>query len=211
MSEQPLTYESVLSLIREGTTAFRQEMAEGTAAFRQEMAERAAEYERERQESAADFDRRMKKLSKEIGELTGSMGKVIEHMVAGHNIVKKFQALNYNIERCSRNITFGHNLPDGKQGEIDLFLEDGDIAIVMEVKTTFKAKNVGGLKDTLERFRRYSDLRGDKRRFIGAIAGAVVEKDAIKVAHENGFYVVVQSGKAVEILPTPEGFQAKEW
>jgi len=32
-----------------------------------------------------------------------------------------------------------------------------------------------------------------------------------KLAYENGFYVIVQSGKAVEILPTPEGFVAREW
>ena len=30
-------------------------------------------------------------------------------------------------------------------------------------------------------------------------------------AHENGMYVIVQSGEAVEIVQTPEGFKAKEW
>ena len=192
MSEQLLTFEDIMEFMRE-------------------IGRRQQEFDRALKESATDFDRRMKKLSKEIGELTGSMGKVIEHMVAGHNIVKNFQALNYQIERCSRNITFGHNLPDGKQGEIDLFLEDGDIAIIIEVKTTLKAKNVGKLMEKLERFRSDADTKGDKRRFIGAVAGAVVEGDAKEIAHENGIYVIVQSGKAVEILPTPEGFQAKEW
>jgi len=51
----------------------------------------------------------------------------------------------------------------------------------------------------------------DKRRFIGAVAGAVVEGDAEAFAHENGMYVIVQSGKAVEIITPPEGFAAKEW
>ena len=48
-------------------------------------------------------------------------------------------------------------------------------------------------------------------RFIGAVAGAVVTDEAKDFAHENGMYVIVQSGKAVEIVPTPEGFKAKEW
>jgi hypothetical protein len=30
-------------------------------------------------------------------------------------------------------------------------------------------------------------------------------------AQENGLYVIVQSGKAVEIIKSPDGFLAKEW
>ena len=92
-----------------------------------------------------------------------------------------------------------------------MFLENSEIAILIEVKTTLKAKNVGRLKDKLEKFRLEADSKGDKRRFIGAVAGAVVEGDAREVAHENGMYVIVQSGKAMEILPVPEGFVARKW
>ena len=52
---------------------------------------------------------------------------------------------------------------------------------------------------------------GDKRRFIGAVAGAVVVGEAADFAAENGIYVIVQSGKAVEIVEPPKGFVAKEW
>ena len=48
-------------------------------------------------------------------------------------------------------------------------------------------------------------------RFVGAVAGAVVKDDAMNFAHANGLYTIVQSGEAVEIAPTPEGFLAKEW
>ena len=132
-------------------------------------------------------------------------------MVSGHNIIKQFQDLGYVISSYSRNKTFGHDLPKGSQGEIDLFLENGDIAILIEVKTTLKAKNVGGLMNKLEKFRRDADAKGDTRRFVGAVAGAVVEGDAKEVAHENGLYTIVQSGEAVEIVPVPEGFKAREW
>jgi peptidase E len=64
----------------------------------------------------------------------------------------------------------------------------------------------------MEEYRIYADARWkDTTRYIGAAAGAVVEGDAIKFAHENGLYVIVQSGEAVEIVPVPEGFKAKEW
>ena len=195
MSEQSLTFDGILKFMQE------------TALQMRETREQMAETDRR----MAETDRRMKRTDQKIGELTGSMGRVIERMVAGRNIIKQFQDLGYVITSLSRNKTFGEDLPEGNQGEIDLFLENGDVAILIEVKTTLKAKNVGGLKDKLEKFRHEADAKGDKRHFIGAVAGAVVEEDAREVAHENGMYVIVQSGKAVEILSTPEGFVAREW
>ena len=214
MSAQQLTYESVLELIRENSREMREEHQE----FRRSLKEQGAEFDRRMQEADrrvkerdAEYARRAKETNKKISELTGSMGRVIERMVSGHNIIKQFQDLGYVISSYSRNKTFGHDFPQGYQSEIDLFLENGDIAILIEVKTTLKAKNVGGLMNKLERFRRDADAKGDKRRFIGAVAGALVEGDAKEVAHENGMYVIVQSGEAVEIVPVPEGFKAREW
>ena len=197
MAEQALTFEGVLELFRENARRFDESLKASAAEFDRRMAE---------------TDRVLKKTTEEVGKLGNSMGRVIERMVAGQNIAKQFhEKFGYVIESHSRNKTFGDALPKDMRGEIDLFLENGDIAIVIEVKTTFKAKNVGVLKDKLERFRRASDMKGDKRRFIGAIAGAVIEGDAMSVAHENGFYVIVQSGKTMEIVDVPEGFEARKW
>jgi len=195
-----------MEMIREGIRE--------TQELRRSIKEQGAEFDRRKQETDRQIQethRIAQKTSKDIGNLGNSIGRVIEHMVAGNNIIKKFKALDYVIESHSRNKQFGHTLPPDMQGEIDMFLENGDIAILIEVKMTLDAKDVNRHKQTLERFRRFSDTKGDKRRFIGAVAGAVVEGDAEKVAHENGMYVIAQSGKSVEILPTPEGFQAKEW
>ena len=66
--------------------------------------------------------------------------------------------------------------------------------------------------ETIEKFRTDADARWKETpRFIGAVAGAVVEEEAIKFAHENGLYAIVQSGEAVDIVPMPEGFKAREW
>ena len=222
MSGQALTFEGILALFledRERMREFREQSErnerKSDRAFRKmrrAMKESADEFDRRMAEQKAEYDRISKATNKKIGDLTDNMGRVIERMVAGQNIAKQFQEkFGYIIESHSRNKTFGEDLPEGNQGEIDLFLENGDIAILIEVKTTLKAKNVGSLKDKLEKFRREADSKGDKRRFIGAVAGAVVEGDAKEVAHENGMYVIVQSGKAVEILPTSEGFEARKW
>ena len=83
--------------------------------------------------------------------------------------------------------------------------------ILIEVKTTLETADVRKHIRQLEQYRCCADVRGDKRRFVGAVAGAVVEGEAMDFAHENGMYVIVQSGKAVKIVPVPEGFQVKKW
>jgi len=207
MAEQALTFEGMMALFSRNAEELREERRESDQRFEARLQASAAEFDRR----MAETNRVLKKTTEEVGKLGNSMGKVIERMVSGRNIIKQFHDLGYMISSHSRNKTFGEDLPDGNQGEIDLFLENGEIAILIEVKTTLKTKNVRKLKDKLEKFRREADSKGDKRRFIGAVAGAVVEGDAKEVAHENGMYVIVQSGKAMEILPTPEGFEAWEW
>jgi len=209
MSEQSLTYESVLELIREGTAAFQREMQE----YRLERQRSAAEFDREMKRSAAEFDRRMKETDKKIGKLTDSIGMMVENMVGSKKLIKQFQEkYGYIIESHSRNKTFGDRQPDDMKGEIDLFLENGEIAILIEVKTTLRKQGVRECMHVLRKFRRFSDTRGDKRRFIGAVAGASIKGDGVvEFAHKNGIYVIVQTGDAVEIIPTPEGFQARQW
>ena len=76
------------------------------ALFDRLMRERDARYEREKQEA----DLRIKRTSKEVGKLGNRIGKIVEHMIAGDNIVKEFQYPNYEIESHSRNKKFGCTL-----------------------------------------------------------------------------------------------------
>ena len=207
--QNTLTYERILELFQKSQEEMREsreQMKENDRRF-QESWEQMKE---ESRQLARQLDRQMKRMSKEIGALGSRVGKIIENMVKG-NIVSKFQAFDYEIDDyCEKKKFENKNL--GIRGEIDLFLENGDIAILIEVKTTLETKDVRKHIERLEKFRRYVDTKGvDKRRFIGAVAGAIVEGDAEEFAHENGIYVIVQSGKAVEIIPPPEGFVVKKW
>ena len=197
MSEQsiPLTYEGILEMFRETDRRFR------------ETDRRFRETDRKIQETAEQI----KETHKKISALGSRIGEIIESMVAG-NIVDKFQKLGYDVTGCSPNKSFKHK-ELGISGEIDLFLDDGDVAILIEVKTTLKTADIREHIERLEKYRRYADARGigDNRRFIGAVAGAVVSDEAAQFALENGMYVLVQSGDAIEIITPPEGFTAKEW
>jgi hypothetical protein len=212
MSEQQsaLTYEGILEMFRESGREFDRRMEETNRQMK--------ETDRKMEESNRKFDRMveetnriMRETSKKISELGSRIGEIIENMVGG-NIVAKFQALGYDVEDCCRNVSF-RNRKLGISGEIDLLLGDGDIAILIEVKTNLETADVRNHIERLEKYRRYADVKDgkNKSRFIGAVAGAVVTKETKEFAHANGLYVIVQSGEAFEIVATPTGFTAKEW
>jgi hypothetical protein len=61
----------------------------------------------------------------------------------------------------------------------------------------------------LEKMRKYADLRGDKRVFLGAAAGVVATDEARRYALDQGFYLIEPSGEDINITP-PNG-KPKEW
>ena len=199
--QSPLTYEGVLEMFRETDRQFQE-----TGRKIQEVTEQIKETKLMMQET----DRRMKETDKKISALGSRIGEIVESMVSGNgNIVDKFYALGYEITEWNPRKKFiNKNL--GIRGEADVFLENGDVAILIEVKTSLETADVRDHIKRLEKFRRYADVKEDRRRFIGAVAGAVVDDEAAAFAHENGMYVIVQSGEAVEIVTPPEGFTAKE-
>ncbi|MCL2711126.1 MAG: hypothetical protein FWE95_09630, partial [Planctomycetaceae bacterium] len=121
------------------------------------------------------------------------------------------QHYGYDVTELSRNIEFGIE-GTTVAGEIDVLLDDGDVAILIEVKTRPNIDDIRDHIEQLEKYRRLKDGKGEgKKRYIGAIAGAVVDENVVKFAQKHGMFVIVQSGYAVEILAPPKGFKAKEW
>jgi hypothetical protein len=131
-----------------------------------------------------------------------------EHLVAP-GIVKKFKALAYGFTRCSPNAS----LEDDSLNlalEIDLFLENGDCAMAVEVKANLKTGDVKDHMNRMEKLHRYADAHKDSRKFYGAVAGAIISKEVKEFALKNGFYVIAQSGDTMTI-DVPEGFKPKAW
>jgi len=162
-------------------------------------------------EQTKDTDRRMKETDKRLGGLGDRVGQIVENMVYG-DIVSQFRELGYKVTKTIRNIEFGID-GTGYAGEVGVLLDDGVVAILIEAKTTLKKDHILEHIEQLEKYRRYIDSSGsgEKRRYVGAVAGAVVANNVIEFAHANGLYVIVQSARDVKIVETPEGFKAKEW
>ncbi|MDR1621025.1 MAG: hypothetical protein LBS00_01480 [Synergistaceae bacterium] len=94
--------------------------------------------------------------------------------------------------------------------EIDLFLENGDCAVAVEVKANLDNEDVEKHVKRMEKLHRYADAHWDARKFYGGVAGAIVSDEVREYALENGFYVVTQSGDTMTI-DVPDGFTSKAW
>ena len=188
----PLTYESVLDLIQKSSLETKQIIQD--VAKQIEATEKLVEA-----------------TNKAVASLTDKVGDMVEKLVGEGNLVDQFRELGHSVKTHSRHMKFGKR-GTAESGEIDLVMVDGDIAILVEVKTTLKKDDVTDHIERIEKYRRFVDGDGSNgKRFVGAVAGTVIPENVINFAHDNGLYVIIQSARAVEILAQPKGFRAKEW
>jgi hypothetical protein len=151
-----------------------------------------------------ETDRKMKETDRKISRLGDRLGELIEHLTAS-NLPEKFKELGYDFDSIARN----KKIKDEKNmilAEIDVFLEDGDYAMAVEVKSHLTKTGVMEHIKRMETLRRYADLRHDNRKFISSVSGALVETDAKDFALKSGIYVIEHPGEAIEIA-VPEAVQ----
>jgi hypothetical protein len=79
-----------------------------------------------------------------------------------------------------------------------------------EVKTRLTREDVQDHVKRLEILRTVADAHKDKRKYLGAAAGAVIDQKVSAYALKTGFYVILPSGEAVEI-EAPPGFNPRVW
>ena len=171
----------------------------------QELTESQKETDRMQKENA----REIKEYNKRFGEFTRRFGEVIEYMVAP-NLQDKFEEMGLEFGEASPHKKFKdktHNI----RFEVDVFLENQHTAMPVETKVKPSIEDINDHVKRLEKMRKYADLRGDKRKFFGAIAGVVIDDDIKEYAFKTGLYVVVPSGETFDIF-IPEGdYSPREW
>ncbi|MDR1909708.1 MAG: hypothetical protein LBQ35_07325 [Spirochaetaceae bacterium] len=131
-----------------------------------------AENERQRKESEAylkalfeETRQQMKETDRKISNLGSRLGELMERLTAP-GILKKFTDLGYRFERVAPH----YQLYSGSgelMSEIDLWLEDGDLALAVEVKTKLTTGDVDDHRRRMEKLRRYADGKGGRRRLTG--------------------------------------------
>jgi hypothetical protein len=194
--QRGLTFEDVWAMFQETDKKF-QENAEQMKAMSQEADKRQKE-----------VTEQMKALGKQMGNVHRSFGDLAEHLVAP-NLVTKFRELHYAFTKAAYDVEFKDS--NGiTLAEVDVWLENGDSVMAVEIKAKLLQKDVDDHLERMGKLKGYADEHGDKRKLLGAVAGAVVRKDARDYAVKSGFYVIEQSGDTVKI-EMPEGFRPKAW
>ena len=150
---------------------------------------------------------RQEETNQQIGKLTNLFGEFTESMIAPA-LCEKFREFGYIFERANTRAVFTDH-KNGISFEVDAMLENGDKAMLVEVKTQLTTERVNKHIERLEKMRRFADLRGDKRTFLGAVAAVVVPDEAKDYALSQGFYLIEPSGENFNITP-PSG-KPKEW
>ncbi|MDR0313835.1 MAG: hypothetical protein LBI14_09585 [Treponema sp.] len=104
-----------------------------------------------------------------------------------------------------------HEAGDNKSyAEIDILLENGDLAIAVEVKAKPNQKDVDKHINRMNLLRWSADKHNDKRKYRGAIAGAIMTKNIREYVIKKGMYAITQTGDTVRI-DIPDGFKPREW
>jgi hypothetical protein len=181
----------------------------------QETDRRFQETDRKFQETEAQMretDRKMREvfdrfdnLSRRFGDLGNRLGEFVEAMVEPA-LVRLFRERGLDVSEVHRRVTARRG---GEALEIDLLVVDGDTAVAVECKSRLTKEEVerhGARMEAIKRLMpKYADMR-----LQGAVAGMVVDEDAVEAAQAAGLWVLAQSGDTVEVRNTP-GFTPRVW
>ena len=195
-----LTFEKVWAAMMEANARMEES--------RKEFDARMEESRKRTEESHKKTEKLVADVAKNLGGLGNSLGRLTEALFTAE-LWKKISDLGYPVTQQSSNRKFR----DGGRvlAEIDLFIEDGDYAILVEVKTDLLERHVVSHIERIGIVRELLDARGDKRKLLGAVAGGVIADNVLKYAQMSGLFVALQTGDSVALAEAPQGFKAREW
>ena len=166
----------------------------------QEVAANQKETDRILKEKSMELNTKIGSLTNLFGDFTlGMVAPKLRDKFMDFGLVFLKSSLNAVVEDRKNDISF----------EIDILLENGDKAMLVEVKTKLTEERINKHIIRLEKMRRYADLHGDKRTFLGAVAGFAITDDVRKHALERSFYLIEPDGE--NFIITPPSGQPKEW
>jgi hypothetical protein len=155
--------------------------------------------------SRAEFDRRLKELGKQIGGLGNRLGEFVEGMVRP-GLVRLFRERGIDLNLTIRDLSARR---DGEAAQIDLMAIDDTDAVAVEVKSRLRVEDVDDHLRRMEKFRRLFPRFADLR-VMAAVAGMVIDDEAVTHAEANGVFVIGQAGDDAVLLNSA-GFEPKAW
>ena len=200
----PYTFETVWAALMED----REQNREQRKQFQEQRKLNEEQYDkvaRMMEENA----REMKETYRRIGELGNRFGELAEHLVRPR-IGEKFNELGFHFSLSSEHYKVKIPGNPGIFAEVDIMLENGDVAIAIEVKAKPSDDDVKDHLERMDTLRKVANLKNIRRTYRGALAGAIMSESVRNFAIKSGLYVIEPSGDTVRIN-IPEGFKPREW
>ena len=185
--------------------------AELEARLREEEAERKreeAERKREEAERKREQTERDRKLEKMLNRIAGDgdhrWGQLMEALVGG-DLVSLLQRAGLDVEVLGRDVRSQNR--EGVWREYDLVAAGTSLTVVVEVKTTLRARDVTKFVSRLGDFREW---RPDyaRPRMYGALGYLTAKGDATRAAEAAGFYLIRAVGSNASIVNS-KGFEPR--
>ena len=201
---QTATFESVWAILQEVAASQKELSASQKETDRivKEVGRRQEETDRQMKENDQRQKEKNNEFYEKLGHLTNLFGDVTEAMMAP-KLCEKFTEFALDFPRANPGV-YVNDRVNQIFLEIDIMLENGDKAMLIEVKTKLTTERINKHIDRLEKMRKYADIRGDRRAFLGAVAGIVVTDEVRAYALNRGFYLIEPSGESFNITP-PNG------
>ena len=204
-----ITYEEVLSLLRETSYLIKEQSREFDRRLKEtdrqmkETDRRIEETDRQMKET----DRQIKELGRQIGGLGDKFGYFTEGMALPS--MERILMERFGMTTIMPRV---RTRKDGEEIQIDvLAYANGtiDLAVVVEVKSRVKRDAVEQLRKVMVRFHEFYPEYRDKA-VMGILAGIDWDRGVAEEAREAGFPTASIRGDMFE-LTTPEGFEARKW
>jgi hypothetical protein len=151
----------------------------------------------------------MKETDRRLGKLGNRFGEMVEYTIVP-KLAAKFNELGFVFEKTHRDTEI-RDLEHNIFTEIDAFLENGDRAMVVEIKTKPSVEDINDHIERMEKLRRYADFHNDKRKYLGALAGVVFGDSEKRYALRKGLYVIEPSGDSFNIVVPDGEYYPHEW
>ncbi|MDR2258113.1 MAG: hypothetical protein LBE14_03070 [Treponema sp.] len=195
-----LTFEKVWAMFQETDRRIRE-----TDSRIREMSQ---ETDRQIREMSRETDRRIRETDRKISKLGSRVGELVEHLVAP-NLLEKFKQYGFQFRKTSIDVEI-KAADNSLLAEVDVLLENGGVALAVEVKSKLTVDDVKEHIDRMGKLRVYADEHQDSRKFLGAVAAAIIPEGVKPFAIKSGFFVIEQAGDTAKI-DVPDGFVPREW
>ena len=207
--------------LRKGSKELREDLRAEAAERKKALATEKAERKKalaERAEEWKQVSLGMKKLQAEVRAIakdnkrrtdaleelfTGQWGKLMETLVEG-DLIRLLNERGVYVNDIARE---REKIFEGKEYEFDIVAIDGDIIVVVEVKTTLRLRDINAFIKKLEMFKtifpRYRD-----NKILGAMAWLKANEGGKQRVIREGLFAIKATGNSSSIV-NPENFKPK--